>query len=439
LPSKKYALEAGGPERVQVDWEGAFKNLTVTFDGAALGSFESAKDIETPQSFALSDGSRLEVVLAKIGPFPELRLSRDGEPLPGSAGDPQTQLEAAANMIFAIAALNAILGFVAAIFDLTFLKSIGVGWASVLTGAIYAGLAVFVRKRSFPALAIAVGLFILDGLYMFVAAAEAKASPPIGGLIARVFFLIPMVRGFGAIRELNKPRKPKRRAPSAPGASRTLGPRGSAPTASPRAEATSPAPANSPTAPPPPVTPPAARTLSGEAEKLRLKMSERQAPATAVTGTGRTIAAKGPAGVDAARKSLRFIAHKCEIGESGLRVTLPTGETRDIPFGQVTAIVARQLPPDPPWEGALLLDIVPSKAASPEPVRIFGSTIVNYAAIPGGNTNRLDNTRRLTAFLRDRCPAATLDAATEEFVLGPKVPQRFASMTQFIEYDSTYD
>ncbi len=436
MPSKKYAFEAGGPERVEVDWEGAFKNLTVTFDGASLGSFENAKDIETPQSFALPDGSRLELVLAKVGPFPELRLSRDGEPLPGSAGDPQTQLEAAANMILAIAAMNAILGFVAAILDLTFLKSMGVGWASVLTGAIYAGLAVFVRKRSFPALAVAVGLFILDGLYMFVAAAEAKASPPIGGLIARVFFLIPMVRGFGAISELNKPRKPKRRAPSPPGASRTIAPR--SPT-SPGLAPPATTPAASPTAPTPPAAPPVVRTLSGEAEKLRLKMSERQAPATAVTGTGRTIAARGPAGVDAARKSLRFIAHRCEIGESGLRVTLPSGEAREIPFDQVTAIVARQLPPDPPWEGALVLDIVPSKAASPEPVRIFGSTMVNYAAIPGGNTNRLDNTRRLTAFLRDRCPGATLDAATEEFVRGPKVPQRFANMTQFIEYDSTYD
>lgn len=435
MPSKKYALEAGGPERVEVDWEGAFKNLTVTFDGASVGSFESAKDIEKTQSFVLPDGSRLELVLAKVGPFPELRLSRDGEPLPGSAGDPQTQLDAAANMIFAIAALNAILGFVAAVFDLTFLKSIGVGWASVLTGAVYAFLAVFVRRRSVAALAVAVGLFILDGAFMFVAAAEAKASPPIGGLIARIFFLIPMVRGFGAIGELGKPRKPRRRAPSAPGASRTIAPKGATPpTLAPSAAA-----AATPSAPVPPAAPPAARTLSGEAEKLRLKMSERQATATAVTGTGRTITAKGPAGVDAARKSLRFIAHKCEIGESGLRVTLPSGEARDVPFDQVTAIVARQLPPDPPWEGALILDIVPSKTTSPEPVRIFGSTIVNYAAIPGGNTNRLDNTRRLTAFLKDRCPGATLDAATEEFVRGPKVPQRFANMTQFIEYDANYN
>ncbi len=432
MPSKKYALEAGGPERVEVDWEGAFKNLTVSFDGTPLGSFENGKDIETLQYLALPDGTRLEVVLAKVGPFPELRIARDGEPLPGSAGDPKTQLEAAANMIFAIAALNAILGFITVIFDIGFLQAIGVGWASLVTGAIYAGLSVLVKKRSLLALAVAVGLFILDGLYMFVAAAEAKASPPIGGLIARIFFLVPMVRGFGAIRELKKPAKPKRRIPTASGASRTLAPRTTTAAASTQSRAPSSAPA--PSAPPP-----AARTLSGEAEKLRLKMSERQAPATAVTGTGRAVASKGPTGVDAARKSLRFIAHKCEIGETGLRVTLSSGEAREIAFDQVTALVARQLPPDPPWDGALLLDIVPQKAASPEPVRIFGSTIVNYAAIPGGNTNRLDNTRRLTAFLRDRCPGATLDAATEEFVRGPKVPQRFLNMTRFIEYDSTYD
>ncbi len=436
MPSRKYALEAGGPERVAVDWEGAFKNLTLAFDGTTLGSFENAKDIETPHSFALADGSRLELVLAKIGPFPELRLSRDGEPLPGSAGDPQTQLEGAANMIFVIAALNAILGLITVIFGIGFLQAIGVGWASLVTGAIYAGLAVLVKKRSLLALAVAVGLFSLDGVYMFVAAAEAKASPPIGALIARVFFLMPMIRGFVAIGELNKPRKPNRRAPSPPGGPRAITPRSVAPTGmAPSATASTIA---STTAPPPAAAPPV-RTLAGEAEKVRLKMSERQTPAKVVAGTGRTIATKGPAGVDVARKSLRFIAGKCEVGESRLRVTLPTGEARDIPFDQVTAIVARQLPPDPPWEGALLLDIVPSKAASPEPVRIFGSTIVNYAAIPGGNTNRLDNTRRLTAFLRDRCPGATLDAATEEFVRGPKVPQRFANMTQFIEYDSTYD
>jgi hypothetical protein len=304
-----------------------------------------------------------------------------------------------------------------------------VGWGSVFAGALYGGLAVLVKRRSTAALAVAVPLFILDGLYTFVVAAEAKVSPPVGGLIARVFFLLPMLRGFSAIRELNKP--PKRPAPR---------PRPSGQAAIAK---TAPAPADgavaATAAAAPPPRPAAAKTLSGEAEKVRLQMSERNPAPSAVSATGRRVETKGPAGVDAARKSLRFIANRFEVGADGFHAVLPNGAARDIRYDQVAALVARQLPPDPPWEGAFIVDVVPTKDASPEPVRIFGNTVVNYAAIPGGNSSsRLDNTRRLTAFLRDRCANAALDEATQEFVRGPKVPRRFANMTQFIEYDTTY-
>lgn len=192
-------------------------------------------------------------------------------------------------------------------------------------------------------------------------------------------------------------------------------------------------------APTPAPRPAPVKTLSGDAERLRLQMSERNAAPAAVSATGRRIEAKGPAGVDAARKSLRFIAHRFEVGAEGFRAVYPNGAARDIRYDQVAAVVVRQLPPDPPWEGAFIVDVVPTKDASPEPVRIFGNTVVNYAAIPGGSSSsRLDNTRRLTAFLRDKCANAVLDEATQEFVRGPKVPQRFANMTQFIEYDTTY-
>jgi hypothetical protein len=106
VPSKSYALEQGGIERVNVTWEGAFKDLALSFDGDPLGSFATAEELEIPSTFPLPDGSRLEVSIAKFGPFPELRLSRDGEPLPGSSGDPQTRLEGAANVL-AVGALSA--------------------------------------------------------------------------------------------------------------------------------------------------------------------------------------------------------------------------------------------------------------------------------------------------------------------------------------------
>ena len=431
MPSKSYALERGGLERVGVSWEGAFKEVSVTFDGQPLGFFATAGELETPQLLPLPDGSRIEVVLAKAIPFPELQLTRDGEPLPGTSGDPHTRLDNAANMLFAIAVMNAVLGLLAAILDVGFLKSLGVGWASVVTAVVYAGLATLVKGRSWLALAIAIALFILDGLYMFVAAAAAKVSPPIGGMIARILFLLPMFRGFGAIRDLNRPPRVKRPRPT-PAPARASA---SLPSASPPAAGAARA-SVALAAPPPPQT---AKTLTGDAERLRLKMTEKHTTSGAVTTVGRRVETKGPAGVDTARKSLRFIAHRVEISDLGLRVTLQSGEGRELLFDRVVGIVARQLPPDPPWDGALIVDVVPSPEASPEPVRIFGTTTVNYAAIPGGSTtSRLDNTRRLTAFLRDHCPNASLDEATQEFVRGPKVPLRFANMTQFIEYDSTY-
>lgn len=453
MPSKSYALERGGVERIQLTWEGAFNELALTFDGEPLASFATARELETPRSLPLPDGSRLEVAIGKLGPFPELRIARDGEPLPGSSGDPQTRLEAAANVLLAVGALSAIVGLLTALFDVRMLKAMGMGWASVLGGAVYAGLAFLVKKRSAMALAIAVMVFILDGVMMFVAAAEMKASPPVGGMIARLIFLLPMLRGFAAIRELEQPR-PRRARPAAPGHGARRAP-SARPAAMPGSSAPAPAraaalPAGRPaagpsetSAPPAPPTPSpsvaAAKTLSGDAEKLRLKLSERNTAAAPVSALGRKLDVRVATGVDAAKKSLRFIAHRCEIGEAGLRVTLASGEVRELAFNRIIGIVARQLPPDPPWDGALILDIVPSPDLATEPVRVFGTTVVNYAAIPGGGTtSRLDNTRRLIAFLRDRSPGAVLDEATIEFARGPKVPQRFANMTQFIEYDARY-
>ena len=433
MPSKSYALDRGGPERLSVSWEGTFKNLTLTFDGSPVASFSSAKEVETPRRLALPDGSELTVELAKVGPFPELRLSRDGVPLPGSAGDPQTQLQGAYNMLFVVAGLNAVLGAIAILGDVSSLKSIGAGWGSLVAGAIYAGLATLVKGRSTLALGVAVALFVVDGLYTFVTAAAARASPPIGGLVARAFFLMPMLRGFSAIRELNKPAKRVASSPQptmqAPSPRPTIAPPAASGTSAPKAP------------PPPPTARPAmVKTLTGDAERLRLQMSERNASPSAVSATGRRVETRGAAGVDAARKSLRFIVNKVDLGAEGLRATLSSGVVREIRYDQVASLVARQLPPDPPWEGALIVDIVPAKDAAPEPVRIFGNTVVNYAAIPGGGTaSRLDNTRRLTAFLRERCAGASVDEATQEFIRGPKVPLRFANMTQFIEYDTTYD
>ena len=419
MPDKQFALEPGGTPRLGVSWRGGYKDLSVSFDGQPLASFDGPKELKEPQRVALPDGSALEVQVASPFLIPELLLTRDGEPVPGSSGDPTTRHAAAWQMVAAVAALNVAVGLLVELFDADFLRGIGAGWPSVLSGLVYGVLAWFVRGRSLVALGIAVGLFVVDGILVMASATAAGGTPPVGGLVARAFLLIPMLRGFPALRELGRPR-PRRVVP--------------------RAASAGPRPAARPAAPAPTASGPAVRVLSGDAERQRLQMTERlnTGPAPTVLGRG-PISMRGQASVDAAAAALRFLAHKCEIGEAGLRVTTREGRAREVAWSGIGRIVARQLPPDPPWEAGLLLDIVAYLDGRWEPLRLFTTTLVNFAALGGqASTSRMENLRRLARHVRERQPTVALDDDTLAFVEGTKPPARLVSTTQLAEYDAVY-
>ena len=330
-------------------------------------------------------------------------------------------------MVAAVAVLNVVVGLLVELFDAGFLRGIGAGWPSVLAGLVYAVLAWFVRGRSVVALGIAVVLFVVDGLFVMASAAQGGGTPPVGGLVARVFFLIPMLRGFPAIRELARPRR-------RPGPSRTAaGP------ARPAPRTPGPTAASSPSSASPALTAPVAHVLSGDAERQRLRLTERlnTGPAPTVLGRG-AVSMKGQASVDAAAAALRFLAHKCEIGEAGLRFTTREGRVRDVGWSGIGRIVARQLPPDPPWDAGLLVDVVAYLDGRWEPLRLFTTTLVNFAALGGEtSTSRMDNLRRLARHVRERQPTVALDDDTLAFVEG-KPPARLLSTTQLAAYDAVY-
>ena len=378
MPKKTFALDKGEPERLEVEWHGNFKDVEVRLDDVLLGSFDNAKDLKAGGSYPLEDGSTLEVKLATTALVPELTLTRNGDALPGSAADPEQRVKAAAGMVFFIAGFNVLLGLVAVAFNIQVLQSIGVGLGSVFEGAIYGVLGYFVKERSTVALGLAVGLFVVDGI-LLLAAGSGSGSPPVGGLVVRVFLLVPMVMGFPALRALKAEEERARRAPR------------------PRP------PARPPTAPPP------TRTASGDA--------------------------------DSAASGLRFVARKCEITPAGLKVSYPLGPGRQVGYAEIVSFVVRLLPPDPPWSSQPLCDAVVRSAdnTSWETVRIFSTTVVNAAALPGGeSTSRLDNMRKLGAHLLAQNPALSLDPETAAFVNDGKPPARFVSTNHFAEYDQRY-
>ena len=134
------------------------------------------------------------------------------------------------------------------------------------------------------------------------------------------------------------------------------------------------------------------------------------------------------------------MAFKCEISPKGLRVTNSRGGVREVAFAELRSLFVRQLPPDPPWSSQILFDVVPAGAnGSGEPVRIFGTTVVNYGALPkGASTSRLENLRNFAAHLAAQNSALEIDSDTAQFVRGPKAPARFATMVEFHEYDSRF-
>lgn len=185
MPEKSFALEPGGALRLEVSWRGGYKDLSVSCDGRSVASFDDPKELKQPHRVALPDGSTLEVQLASPFLFPELLLTRDGEAIPGSSGDPATRHAAAWQMVAAVAVLNVVVGLLVELFDAGFLRGIGAGWPSVLAGLVYAVLAWFVRGRSVVALGIAVVLFVVDGLFVMASAAQGGGTPPVGGGAAR--------------------------------------------------------------------------------------------------------------------------------------------------------------------------------------------------------------------------------------------------------------
>ncbi len=373
MPSARYAFEPGGEPRLGVDWTGMWKNVAVTLDGQPLGGFADSKALQRGSRFALPDGTQLEVSLAQL-PLPELRLLRDGVPLPGSPSDPQQLLRSAGQTICVIGALSTGLGLLVAALDLGFLANLGFGFASALGSVVFGLLGLAVLRGSVLALGAAILLYAIDGIALLLSPIEAGATPPIGAIVMRVFLSIPMLRALPAALELRSGGAPAHRAPPTPAAPLGTAPPSATPLARPRAPQ--------------------------------------------------------------ARRELRFVAPKLELGSDGLSVVALDGSRRTLGFDQVTALLVRRLPLDAPWNGNVLLEL---GAAEGAPVRVLPATLTNFARLPGGAApSRLENIRRLARLLSERSPGAQVDPETRAFLDGKGVPCAFASSSDFAAHDTRY-
>jgi hypothetical protein len=203
MATKTFALESGGPKRLEVSWGMFWKNFTVTLDGKQVGTVEGGqKELKKGVELRLPDGSELRIQLASGAMNVELQVTRDGKALPGSASDPAQRVQTAAYMLYFFAGLNTLAGVVAEAFNIEVLLNLGMGIGSIIFGAVVATLGFFTSRRSRVAPILAIVLYVADTLYTFVAAVEAGGKSPGAGIVIRVWIIWTLWKAFQAAGEL---------------------------------------------------------------------------------------------------------------------------------------------------------------------------------------------------------------------------------------------
>ena len=133
-----------------------------------------------------------------------IQILRNGRPIPDSGSHPESRVAVAYGLIFFISGASALLGAIAEFFRIQFLLNMGLGLGAILFGTIFAFLGFLVKRGSVVALVIAIVLFAADGLFSVLAAIAQGGRVPTGGLVVRIFLLIPMIRAIPAIRTMKK-------------------------------------------------------------------------------------------------------------------------------------------------------------------------------------------------------------------------------------------
>lgn len=195
-----------------------------------------------------------------------------------------------------------------------------------------------------------------------------------------------------------------------------------------------------PTKPTPAAPPPASETPNAVGHRIEYsrKVANATSSATPAPRPGARRRPKvsdvGPAAVDSVRSTLRFVARSVELSEAGLDVVTEAGEQRVVAWADIDAVIARRLPPDPPFDKTLFVDIVPTSGA---PVRLVPSTKVNYHILPGTGATSTENFRRLGWFMHHKFPTV-IEEASKPFFLESKVPPLFQAVKLFADYDAQY-
>lgn len=202
MPKRTFLLKNDKQETITISWKIAWKQTQIFFNDNLIGTLDGEKELKKGNVFEIDDFRKLSIKL-KGKVLPELEILINGKYIDGSPTDPSMQLKGVYNLILVLAGLSILIGTIAEIFQIELLLSIGLGLGSIIVGAVMLGLGYWVSKRSIIALALVFLIIISDIVTTFWMATQTHANGS-QGIILKVFFLIYMFKGFGAIKKLKQ-------------------------------------------------------------------------------------------------------------------------------------------------------------------------------------------------------------------------------------------
>ncbi|MEM7351981.1 MAG: hypothetical protein AAF657_14370 [Acidobacteriota bacterium] len=211
MPKKSFAFGPKEPARLEITWTAGWKNLTAEVDGQRVLSFVNVTGLKAGAIARLEDGRELTIRLRSQLFGSQLEVLLDGAPLtdtdPDTETEPEARVSSAAQVLYVIAGFSIGFGLLAELGQIKALLEQGMGWFSVATGVVYAGLGASAKRQSKVALTTALILFTLDTLLLFGFSLADRNRLPVGAVIMRVVFLGAMLRGLYAMSEIERRRR----------------------------------------------------------------------------------------------------------------------------------------------------------------------------------------------------------------------------------------
>lgn len=215
MPVNKFYLDDQKTQEITLSWRGFWKDITVAHNGHVLGGFQNFSHLKQGQSFHLHDGTLLNIHYSTSYGDQGIRVNVNGRPLKGSSGDPEVRLKSIFGISAFIGGLSMIVGAIAELGKVHMLLEMGVGWVSMVIGAVVIGLGYLVWKsRSVPALIVLLLIVVGDIFLTIIMSVADGGQPAVGGIVIKVFLIVAMVKGFGAIQELKDKEAQTQRNPA---------------------------------------------------------------------------------------------------------------------------------------------------------------------------------------------------------------------------------